>query len=70
MAQFHNDFDKLEGAEPLVKGGEAKPHSSKLVTLEKKPHLDIDFTDGSNCFRETKTFKQMIFHQFTRTVKF
>ena len=32
--------------------------------------MTFDLTDGSNCFRKTKTFNQVTLPQFTRTVKF
>ena len=32
--------------------------------------MTFDLTDGSNCFRKTKTFNQVTLPQFTRTLKF
>ena len=32
--------------------------------------ITFDLTDGTNCFRKTKTFQQITLPQFNRTIKF
>lgn len=32
--------------------------------------IEFDLTDGSNCFKKTKTFNQITLPQFIRRVKF
>ena len=38
--------------------------------LYKGEKITFDLTDGTNCFRKTKTFEQITLSQFTRTVYF
>ena len=65
---------RLKGVPKQVILNHCKRLNISVVELYERMYngeeMTFDLTDGSNCFRKTKTFNQVTLPQFTRTVKF